>query len=279
MDRSIAFVTGASRGIGKASAVALARAGFDVVVAARTLREGEQREHSSTVKRSDTRPVPGSLETTAHDVRECGREALVLTLDLLEPDSLEAAVSQALDSWGHVDVLVNNAVYTGPGNMDRVLDLPLPLAERILRANVLSPLQLTQRLLPGMLERTRGAVINLTSHVAGADPPAPPGEGGWGLGYAASKGAFHRMVGVLAVEHPDSGVHFFNLDPGFVITEMMELTLKEQGFENLRGAPPRVPGSVVAWLATSPEAASRNGTTVHAQKLCAELQLVDDWPD
>ncbi len=278
MGRRIAFVTGASRGIGKASAIALAQAGFDVVVTARTLREGERREHSSTVHRSDTRPVPGSLESTARDVRDCGREALVLPLDLLEPESLENAVSQTLERWGAIDVLVNNAVYTGPGNMDRLLDLPLELAERILRANVLAPLQLTQRVLPGMLERGSGAVINLTSHVAGADPPAPTGEGGWGLGYAASKGAFHRMVGVLAVEHAGSGVRFFNVDPGFVVTEMMEMTLKEQGFEELRGAPPRVPGAVVAWLAGDPEAEALSGTTVMAQSLCRERTLLSDWP-
>ena len=63
--RGVAFVTGASRGIGKAIAVHLARAGFDVALGARTLRDGEPREHSSTVATSDTSPLPGSLDSTA----------------------------------------------------------------------------------------------------------------------------------------------------------------------------------------------------------------------
>ena len=276
--RRVAFVTGASRGIGKASAVALAQAGFDVALCARSQREGERREHSPTLRSSDTRPIPGSLETTARLVTDEGREALVLPMDLLEPGSVEAAASETLARWGHVDVLVNNAVYTGPGNLDRCLDLPLDVFERIFRANVFSPLQLTQRILPAMLERRCGTIINVTSHVAQHDPPAAAGEGGWGLGYAASKGAFHRMVGILAVEHADSGLRFYNLDPGFVVTESMQQHLEEQGFGALRGAPPTVPAAVVAWLATSSEAARSSGTTIIAQELCADRGLVPDWP-
>ncbi len=66
----VALVTGASRGIGKAIAVHLARAGFDVAIGARTRHEGEQREHSSTVASSNTRPLPGSLESTAELVSQ-----------------------------------------------------------------------------------------------------------------------------------------------------------------------------------------------------------------
>jgi len=278
LSRSVAFVTGASRGIGKASAVALAKAGFDVVLCARSRREGERREHSPTLRSSDTRALPGSLETTARCVADAGREALVLPMDLLAPESVEAAAAEALARWGHVDVLVNNAVYTGPGNLDRFLDLPVEVVERIFRANFFSPLQLTQRILPGMLERGRGTILNLTSHVAQHDPTAPAGEGGWGLGYAASKGAFHRMVGILAVEHADSGVCFTNVDPGFVVTEWMEQSREELGFAALRGAPPAVPAAVVAWLATAPEASRANGATILAQELCAERGLVPGWP-
>src|SRR5438067_13489987 len=71
----VAFVTGASRGIGKAIAVHLAKAGYDVAVSARTVEEGEEREHSSTLKKSDTRPMPGSLATTAGLVGRGGRAA------------------------------------------------------------------------------------------------------------------------------------------------------------------------------------------------------------
>ena len=69
----VAFVTGASRGIGKAIAVELADAGYDVAILARTVHEGEAREHSSTLKRSDTSPLPGSLDGTAELIRASGR--------------------------------------------------------------------------------------------------------------------------------------------------------------------------------------------------------------
>jgi NAD(P)-dependent dehydrogenase (short-subunit alcohol dehydrogenase family) len=266
VERRVAFVTGASRGIGKASAVALARAGFDVVVTARTLREGE----------SD---APGSLETTAAAVRAAGREALPVFLDLLERDSLAAAVQRALDAWGRIDVLVNNAIYVGPETMQHLLDLTPESVERILRANVVAQLALLQLVLPGMLERKAGTIVNVTSAVAEIDPPAPAGRGGWGLAYAASKGAFHRIAGFLNVELGERGVRAFNLEPGYVVTERMVLQMRGAGFdERYRGAPPEVPGAVVAWLATDPGADRFLGKTVRAQKLCAERGLVPGWP-
>src|ERR1700734_2433359 len=85
---STAFVTGASRGIGKAIAVHLARAGYDVAVTARTLNDGEGREHSSTVARSDTSPLPGSLSATAQLVRDTGRKCLVVQADLTDRASM-----------------------------------------------------------------------------------------------------------------------------------------------------------------------------------------------
>ena len=112
--RSVALVTGASRGIGKATAIALARAGFDVAIGARTVREGEGLDDSG---RAGAGSLPGSLETTAAAVEADGRRALPITMDLLDRPSLEAAVGRVLAEWGRVDVLVNNAVHTGPGSM------------------------------------------------------------------------------------------------------------------------------------------------------------------
>ena len=86
-----AVVTGASRGIGKAIAVHLARAGFDVALTARTLHEGERREHSSTLQRSDTSPLPGSLEMTAQAVEQAGAKSLIVAADLTDRPSVNAA--------------------------------------------------------------------------------------------------------------------------------------------------------------------------------------------
>jgi NAD(P)-dependent dehydrogenase (short-subunit alcohol dehydrogenase family) len=268
-DRKVAFVTGASRGIGRASAIALADAGFDVVVTARTMKEGES---------ADGRPLPGSVETTAEAVRERGAEALALPLDLLDRASMEAALEATFAQWGRIDLLLNNGIYTGPGSLVRFLDLELDDVETLFRANVFSQIFLTQRVLPHMLERGDGSVINMVSAAGMSDPPAPADQGGWGYAYGASKAAFLRMVGVLAVEHPRPGLRFFNLEPGFVVTEAMKLNDPEGQFSaRYGGAPPEVPAAVVAWLAASPAASEWNGKTVPAQKLCRKLGLHPEW--
>jgi NAD(P)-dependent dehydrogenase (short-subunit alcohol dehydrogenase family) len=277
-DAKLALVTGASRGIGKACAVHLARAGFDVAILARTLHEGEEREHSSTVKRSNTSPLPGSLDSTADLVHAAGREALVLRADLLDRKSLESAAATVLERRGGVDVLVNNGRYIGPGHMDRLLDTPLELLDRHLEANVMAPLLLTQLLLPGMIERGEGLVVNMTSDVAWTDPPAAAGAGGWGLGYAISKGALHRVAGVLARELAGTGVRCVNVSPGFVATERMVIDMGPFGFDASTGAPPDAIGAAVAWLATDPRGAEWDGRTFPAQDVCRDLGLLPGWP-
>ena len=272
---SVAFVTGASRGIGAASAAALAHAGFDVAIAARTLHEGEGVDDSDERRR----PIPGSLDSTAALIAGAGRHALPVRLDIMDRASLGAAVALVQERWGRIDVLVNNAVNTGPGSMSRILELDAAVVTAKIEANAIAPFVLVQLVLPGMLARGAGTIINITSPVAVTDPPAPAGEGGWGLAYAMSKGALHRMAGILAVELGPSGISAFNLDPGFVVTERMAILQDEHGLSTYRGAPPSVPGSVVAWLAAqaSGAAAAHNGKTVIAQKLALELGLHPDW--
>src|SRR5438046_323744 len=124
-ERRVAFVTGASRGIGRACALELARRGLDVVVTARTVTGAERLEHSSTVKKSATNPLPGSLEATAREARALGAEALVVKLDLAARADWPAAVDAALARFGRIDVLGNNGRYVGPGHVDTVGDPPV----------------------------------------------------------------------------------------------------------------------------------------------------------
>ena len=269
-----ALVTGASRGIGKATAVALARAGFDVAVAARTAHEGEGVDDADGTDRR----IEGSIATTCVLVEQAGQRSLGIVMDLLHVDSLHDAVEAVEREWGGIDLLVNNAVHTGSGSMTRVMDLDMTALRVKFEANVVAQVILTQLVVPGMLERGGGTIVNLTSAVAVSDPPVPAGEGGWGYAYAMSKGAFHRLAGILAVELGGEGISAFNVEPGFVMTERMEHNARDRGFEGrYRGAPPSVPAAVIAWLATDAEARGLNGQTIGAQKFALDRGLHDDW--
>jgi NAD(P)-dependent dehydrogenase (short-subunit alcohol dehydrogenase family) len=278
IEMPVALVTGASRGIGKAIAVHLGRAGFDVAIIARTVDEGERREHSSTVRQSDSTPLPGSLSTTADLVEAAGVRCLTVPADLTDRGAIMAAADVVISTLGPVDVLVNNGRYVGPGHMDHFVDTPLELLDLHLEANVMAPLTLVKRVLPGMLDRGSGTIVNLTSSAAYEDPPAPAGDGGWGLGYGISKGALHRIVGILALELGDRGILAYNLQPGFIATERIAQDMARFNFDASTGAPPDVVGAVVAWLVTDPHAAEQNGRTIEAQEVCRRLHLLPGWP-
>jgi NAD(P)-dependent dehydrogenase (short-subunit alcohol dehydrogenase family) len=270
----VALVTGASRGIGKATAIALAEAGFDLAITARTVREGEG------VDDADGLALPGSLEATTAAVEHTGRSCFPLPMDLLDRAGVASTIDAVVAHWGRIDVLVNNAVHTGSGSMERLAELTVEMVETKLAANVVAPFILIREAVPVMLKQGAGTIVNITSHVATNDPPAPSGQGGWGLGYAMSKAAFHRMAGHLKVEYADRGITTFNVDPGFVVTERMATRQAGLGLEGrYRGAPPSVPAAAVRWLVEEArgEAATLNGTTVMAQKLALDRGLHDDW--
>jgi NAD(P)-dependent dehydrogenase (short-subunit alcohol dehydrogenase family) len=276
MASKVAFVTGASRGIGKAVAIELARTGYDVAVTARTVNAGEAREHSSTIRATDVTPLPGSLSETAALIEKEGRQALAVPADLLDQASLGAAVATVLERWGRIDLIVHNGRYIGPGHMDRFLDTPIELLERQLEANVIAPLVLNRLVLPKMIEHGGGIVVNITSASGYGDPTKPAGDGGWGMGYGISKGAFQRIAGFLAVELGGQGIRCYNVQPGLIATERIGQDMAKFGIAN-NGAPPEVVARVVGWLATSDEAPSFNGKTLEAQFFCHDRKLLDGW--
>ena len=270
MATRVAMVTGASRGIGRAGALALAEKGFDVVVTGRTVHEGDGRAGQV--------PIPGSIERTAAEVEERGRRALPLVMDVTDRASVGAGFDAAVAAFGRVDVLVNNAPYSGPGTDARVLDIDLDVALRIVEANYVHQLYLAQLALPAMLEAGGGTIINLGSGSALVRPPAPAGEGGWSLAYCASKAALHQVAVVIDVEFRERGVRAFTLEPGFIVTERARATGGASSYEQyFAGDPPEVAGVVIAWLATSPDSDRFLGRIVHAQAACARHGLLPGW--
>ncbi|MFK7895318.1 MAG: SDR family NAD(P)-dependent oxidoreductase [Myxococcota bacterium] len=279
-ENRVAMVTGASRGIGKATALALAEAGFDLVLASRTVQSGD--EHADQVRGPDGSPLPGSLDETRAAVVARGARARIQRLDLLEPKSVDALVEDTLSEWGQIDVLVNNAIYQGPGLMDDFMQGSLEELEKVFAGNVLAQVQLTRKVLVGMLKRGRGVIINLTSEAGMIDPPLKLADGGWGYAHGATKAALHRMAGYLKVEYGDKGILAYNLEPGLVRSESLIASLGENtALEEMgiRSAPVEVPAAVIRWLCTSEEALAMNGENIHAQPFCKRRGLLPGWPE
>jgi len=270
---SRALVTGASRGVGRACALALADAGFDVAVVARTAEEGQGFDVAHDGGR---RALPGSVAGTAELVRAAGRRALALPADLTDLDAVRAAADTVVAEWGGVDVLVNNAIYTGRGAQAPILDVSVGDLTDELTVDILAPLALISVLVPGMVERGGGAVLNVTSAAGYVDPLV---MGSYGVGYAVGKAGLFKVAGILAVELGDRGIRAYNVHPGFILTERMALHMADvAGLDPSRAAPPEVCGSVVAWLAAGPSPEPANGSLIESQELCAELGLVPGWP-
>jgi NAD(P)-dependent dehydrogenase (short-subunit alcohol dehydrogenase family) len=202
----VAVVTGASRGLGRAIAAALSREGASVAVAARTAKAGD-----------DT--LPGSLQETAAAIRAAGGTALGVYCDVAVEDDLEGFVNEVATGLGVIDVLVNNAAATVPGRPGRrptasatslaavpgVVDVPMRAVRTQFEVNLFAPWRLTQLVLPAMLERGRGWIVNVGSEAARM--PGPPAA------YGASKLALEHLTRSVAVEVAGRGVAINTLVP------------------------------------------------------------------
>lgn len=258
MTRKVAFITGASRGIGAETAVQLAQAGFDVAITARTLKEGAQHTYGAV-----TTSLSGSLELTAARIEEAGGRAVCLTSDILKPQTVLAAIDEAVESLGPIDLLFNNACYQGPGNLSRFLDVEIDQMQAIFTGNVTTPTMAVQKVLPSMVKRSKGVIINMVSGSAVNNPPVPVDQGGWSFAYPASKAALIRMVPALRVEHPDEGLRFFNVEPGFVYTEVMKANhFGEEAAARYGPTDPADVAEVIRWLATTEEAMAYHDKTI-----------------
>jgi NAD(P)-dependent dehydrogenase (short-subunit alcohol dehydrogenase family) len=264
----IAFVTGASRGIGKATAIDLAAAGCDLAISARTLTDGAARLDDGTV-------VPGGLDTTQAAIESHGVGCLAVPMDLLDRASVDAAVAAVIDRFGSIDILVNNAIYQGPGGQTLWADLTEDDLRKVIEGNVFAQVHIIEKVLPAMLERGGGTIVNIASGAGVVDPPAKLGEGGWGLGYAMSKAAFGRIAPLLHVEYAEQGLRIFNVNPGLIVTERMEaIGTADEYRRHYRAGTPEIPARAILWLATDSSADEYRGKFVDAQKEVAERGLL-----
>lgn len=271
MSTPVAFVTGASRGIGAACAVALAHQGYDVALAARTAKEGAGVLEGDLTGKREASPIAGSLEATAALVEQSGRRALPVIMDVADRASVAAAVDSVLDRWERIDVVVNVAHYRGPGYDERVLDTPLDALELVLEGDVIAPVLILQRIIPGLLERGSGTIVNMTSFAAFNDPPGPAGAGGWGFAYALGKGGFDRIAGVINAEFADRGVIAYNVEPGLTAYGA-RLEAQRRDYPWAEVNTPESIGGAVAWLVTHPgDAAPLRSKRIHLPKVARDI--------
>ena len=187
IDGSVALVTGAAGGIGRCITARLAAAGATLALV------------------DIDRAGPEAL------LAELGAKGVAIAADLSAPDDVTAAVAAAEDQLGPLDILVNNAGISGVGPPKATVDTPLEEWERTLAVNVTAPFLLCRAVVPGMVARGRGAVVNIAS-MAGI--LCLPGR----VSYAASKAALISLTRTLAVECGPSGVRLNAVCPGWVDT-------------------------------------------------------------
>ncbi|WP_213308486.1 SDR family oxidoreductase [Paraburkholderia sacchari] len=251
----VVLVTGASRGIGAATALAFGRAGWRVAIAARTQTEGQTLDHQ--LRRPDGTLLTGSLASTAQAVSATGAAVFAQPMDLMDGPSLDAAADAVLSHYGRVDVLINNAVYQDRETNAMLLDTDDDVLARTFYGNVSAPLRLVRRLLPPMIAQGGGQIINVSSGAGRNDPPVPANQGGWGFAYGASKAALARMAGCLNREHGRDGIRAFSVNPGVVATQALSAALGAGGdIEKRYGAmQPEAIAAALHWLVTDARAA------------------------
>jgi 2-deoxy-D-gluconate 3-dehydrogenase len=190
LEDRVAIVTGASRGIGRAIAIAFAEAGADLAILARS---------------------EDGLQETAAEIGSRGRKALQVLADASDPQAVRAAVDQTVETFGTVDILVNNAG-AAPFRAS-VLDSSIDGFEKYLRVNFLSAFYAIQSVGPVLLSKGSGCVLNMAS-IAGLS--GAPGVSYYG----AAKAALINLTKTTAVEWAPRSVRVNALAPGWIETDM-----------------------------------------------------------
>ena len=205
MNNRVAFVTGASRGIGRACALALSQAGARVVLAARDRQK---------------------LEETAGEIRGAGGQVFVAEIDLSSADSIRAAFATSSSEFGAIEILINNAAVTRDGLAVRMKREDW---DSVLQTNLSGTFFCIQQVLPAMMKTRWGRIVNITSVVG------EMGNAGQS-NYSASKAGLIGLTKSLAQEMGSRGITVNAVSPGFVETDMtasMGADVKEKLMANI----------------------------------------------
>ncbi|MBV8463708.1 MAG: SDR family NAD(P)-dependent oxidoreductase [Acidimicrobiales bacterium] len=234
----VALVTGASRGVGAATAIALAEAGCHVACAARSTRAEPQR-------------TAGTLDDTVEAVRDRGVQALHLPTNLAVDDEVEAMVDRAAQHFGRLDILINNAAITFVGD----LDIPLRRYDLVMQVNLRAPLLAMRRAVPH-LKAEQGAVVNVSSVAALYPYPSL-------MAYGMSKVALERLtVDAAAQLAPDGiAVNCFRID---VPVASEGFVANAPGADHSNWEPPAVAAEGILWMLRQPASYSGHRESMFA---------------
>jgi NAD(P)-dependent dehydrogenase (short-subunit alcohol dehydrogenase family) len=269
------IITGASRGIGKQSARAFARRGANLVLTARTVEPDSW--------------LPGTLGETLKQIEEMGGNAITVPADLASEADLHRIVDAAVDRFGGVDVLVNNAAATAGDFWSNTGFLQLTREDWMYQfdVNTHAPFTLMQLVTPIMESRGGGRILNVTTGSGEVFrlPEEPPKLEGWGEfslavpGYYASKRALDRLGNAVAPELSRKGIAVIGLMPGLVATEIVLLRIEEDGLDNSQAVAPDVPARVLAYFAACADPMEYTGRLFWAERELKELGLdLDEQP-
>jgi NAD(P)-dependent dehydrogenase (short-subunit alcohol dehydrogenase family) len=264
----VAIITGASRGIGKHTALALARRGVSIVVAARTVDPENE--------------LPGTVGQTVADIESVGGQALAVPVDLAEEDDLGHLVRSAIDRFGGVDILINNAAVTRGPSWDTP-PLEVPRADWLYHfaVNVHAPFTLTQLVVPSMEARGGGRILNVTTGSGEAyrlpeEPPKREAAGDFSLlvpAYYASKRALDRFANVIAPVLARKNIFIITMHPGMVASEIARQRVDVDGLDDSRMVPMDVPARMLAYFAACEDPSEYTGRIFWAERELAALGL------
>jgi NAD(P)-dependent dehydrogenase (short-subunit alcohol dehydrogenase family) len=264
----VVIITGASRGVGKQAALDFARRGANVVLAARTVAPNGE--------------FPGSLDETVKQIENLGVKALAIPTDLACEDDLNGLVAAAVDRFGAVDVLINNAAATtGEIWSKRFLELTREEWLYQFAVNVHAPFTLMQRVVPSMETRGGGRIINLSTGSGEVfrlpeEPQKLESVGKFSLevpGYYASKRALDRLGNAVAPELAKKNIAVIGMHPGLVATEVVAIRVKEKGLDPSVAVPMTVPSRMLVYFASCENPMEYTGRLFWAEREMADMGI------